>query len=241
MHSEETTCAPGTAAEHLIDHPGFWPAYLEPFLGTEIDLVEAFDANPGDVRDAASTLFGGDSHHLLTLGLADRHAIEIHITNLDLGDERDNSVDYTVVHPTWSRPGFLATIGADASGPGLAWTELHSVVASTAPEAPLSPTVRLLLLLPILGDEDTPHGRAAPLIADAFAAHGAMPAAVPVLTELALESPYFGPAAWTVDPQHGTGVLICDGPDCARTVPIAHGGITARQSHQLARILGAAT
>ncbi|MCF2533287.1 hypothetical protein [Yinghuangia soli] len=243
MHFEEIDIPQAKRAEHLIAHPGFWPAYLEQVFSHELDLddlAEAFDANPGEADAAASLVFEGNTCHLFALDLPDRHSLEVRITNLDFGDESENTREYALVHPDWTRPGFLATIGPDPAGPGLAWAELRALVAATPPGARLGPATRLLLLLPILGDADIPLGEAADLIAQAFTAHGAIPAAVPVLTALAFDNDCFGPVAWTTDQTYGTGILVCAAPNSARTIPIAHGGITTRQSHRLARLLGTA-
>jgi hypothetical protein len=244
MHSEEIDIPQAEPAEHLIGHPGFWPAYLEQVFSHELDLdglAQAFDANPGEADAAASLLFESNSCHLFALDLPDRHTLEIRVTNLDFGDEVEHETEYRLVHPDWTRPGFLATTGPDHAGPGLAWTELRALVAATPPDAALGRATRLLLLLPILGDADVPPGEAADVIAEAFTAHGAVPAAIPVLTALALDNDFFGPVDWTPDRRYGTGILVCAAPSSARTIPIAHGGVTTHQSHRLARVLGTAT
>ena len=98
----------------------------------------------------------------------------------------------------------LATIEGHSRGPALSWAEL--VTASAQPDDRLSPTQRLLLLLPAYGDADTPQ-EAIDVVSAALAAVGAREHVRDLTAEL-LDSPFLESPQWTLT----AGALVCSGP-----------------------------
>ncbi|MDI2125719.1 hypothetical protein [Yinghuangia seranimata] len=233
MDSEDS--APTVPSEHLVNRAGFWPAYLDPLLGTELDLTEAFGDDPADVDEMLGLLYGPDTSPQFTLPLADGYAIEIDVSNYGDADDLETSIFYTVAHTDWTRPGFLATLGIDESGPGLAWPEFHTAVH--APGA-FDAHERTLLRAPILGDAATPRPEAEALLTAAFTACGANPDAVSALVDAVLDGAYFGDSEWIHPEGDDTGLLVCQDSNSARTLPIGQGGRTTDQARALARVLG---
>ncbi|MEU8539258.1 hypothetical protein AB0C52_04535 [Streptomyces sp. NPDC048717] len=105
---------------------------------------------------------------------------------------------------------------------------------------------RLLLLLPVLGEEDLP-AEAFDMVADALVRVGAPVAGVRRLARLLLtDHPLWEPVTWApaeASPLSGggepyPGILRCDGEWSPRSGVRLAAGITREQNERLARALG---
>jgi hypothetical protein len=181
-------------AEHQLDLPGFWPAYLGAVWGDAVE-PELFGADLADV-DAASEALWEDTEvwPAYRLPLAEGRAVWIVHRNFP----DDAGTDYVLTDPTLSREHPLASIEGHFNGPGLSWSDLLAV-ADAVPadgEGVRDPDLRLLLLLPAYGDADTPVGEALTRISTALAAVGVAPELAPALAERFLDHPLWGSPYW---------------------------------------------
>ncbi|WP_086822701.1 hypothetical protein [Streptomyces sp. NRRL B-24572] len=237
---------PLVAAEELLLLPGFWAAYLLWMCQTEENDPDPlwFGADEADTDAAYEALTDEERWPVFRIPFADNHSVVIVGRNFteDLGTE------YFVSHPEWDRHGYLATIDGHQAGPGLSWRELTHIAGTPDPQAPgiHAPHVRLLLLLPALGDRNLPTD-AATLIHNALAQVGIGEDMAPVLADALLrDHPLWEPAEWALPSlsplsgtqQHFPGILHCDETSSPRCGIRLAQGITREQSDRLARALG---
>ncbi|MEV7603003.1 hypothetical protein AB0O91_37115 [Kitasatospora sp. NPDC089797] len=238
---------PLVAGEELLSHPGFWAAYLMWMCETEEDepAAEWFGADGADADDAYRALTADGSRPVFRIPFGGRHTAVVMSRN----SPDDSGTEYFVTHPDWQpgRHGYLATVDGHQAGPGLSWQELHHIAATPDRTAPglHDRHARLLLLLPALGDEDTPPD-AAGAVAEALAGVGAPAGEAPRVAALLLDHPLWEAAHWSLpgrSPLGGGeqpfgGILRCDGPYSPRAGVQLAQGITPEQAEQLARALG---
>lgn len=230
-------------AEHLVEAPGFWPAYYLPVFDEFVAEPELFGADSADVDEAMSDLHcAEETWPAFRIPLAGGHVLWIVHRNFP----GEAGTDYLVTHPDWDRHMDLASLDGHFSGPGLSWPELLAV-AESAPaegEGVRDPDLRLLLLLPAFGDADTPEAEAVERIAGALRAVGVAGEAASEVAEKLLDHQFWDPPTWTVPGAgplsggtSGPGVLpVCDGAWSPRTVQLGR-GISATQAHALAAAL----
>ncbi|MFB9606817.1 hypothetical protein ACFFTQ_28060 [Streptomyces roseofulvus] len=237
---------PLVAAEGLLALPGFWAAYLLWMCQTEEEDPEPqwFGADAADADAAYEALTDEERWPVLRIPFGDGHSVLVVGRNLT----DDPGTEYFVAHPEWDRHGHLATIDGHQAGPGLSWRELTHIAGTPDPGAPgvQAPHLRLLLLLPILGDSGLPAGAGA-VIADALVQVGVARDRAPEVADALLhDHPLWEPAEWFLaspSPLSGTaphvpGILHCDGPQSPRRGMRLAQGITRERSDRLARALG---
>ncbi|MCM3300417.1 hypothetical protein [Streptomyces pseudogriseolus] len=145
----------------LLDKPGFWPAYLADLA--EGFTPEAFGADAGDADATLETLHDPSAWPMFTVQLADSFAIVVHFNS----GEEFTTKDYFLTHPDWSQDLVLASDDQDRIGPGLCWPELAALVEAPPGAAGVTdPHVRLLLLLPVLGDTAVPEAAVSAVVVD---------------------------------------------------------------------------
>lgn len=238
--------APVVVGEGLLELPGFWAAYLMWLSQTEeYDPVpQWFGVDGADADAAYEAIIDEDRWPVFRIPFAGGH------TALVIGQNfpDDPSTEYIVTHPEWGRQGHLATVSGHQAGPGLSWRELHHIAHTPDLNSPgvHEAYARLLLLLPVLGDQDLPEDAAA-VVGDALAEAGVPAASAPHLAEALLaDHPLWEPAEWTLpgaSPLSGgqepfLGILHCDGHLSPRCGTRLAQGITREQSDRLARALG---
>ncbi|WP_280695635.1 hypothetical protein [Kitasatospora sp. GP82] len=237
---------PLTTGEELLTLPGFWAAYLLWLAeGEDFDPEPAqFGTDGADADAAYETLNDPGAWPVLRLPLEHGHTIQIVHRNLP----DDAGIDFLLAHPDWARPGSLASIEGHFAGPGLAWRELTHLARHPGNGPGITdPRVRLLLLLPALGDADLPSD-AAVTVASALAAIGTPPQVRATLAQALLDHPFWGSPAWYFEgagsplgggsPATGVSrVLRCTGDHSPRTVRF---GLSADQDTRLAEALGTA-
>ncbi|GAA3830403.1 hypothetical protein GCM10023083_74110 [Streptomyces phyllanthi] len=141
------------AAEHLLDLPGFWPAYYGPAWDGFAADPEPFGADTADVDAAAEALY--DTTRIwpaYRLPLRDGRLLWIVHRNFP----DDAGTDYLVTGPGTGGHTTLASSEGHHRGPGLSWPEL-TAIAESAPrdeQGIRDPDLRLLLLLPAFGAVD---------------------------------------------------------------------------------------
>ncbi|MFB7287897.1 hypothetical protein [Actinacidiphila glaucinigra] len=236
--------APVVAGEELLALPGFWAAYLLWLSQTEDydpDL-SYFDIDGADADAAYEALSDVDRWPAFRIPFAGGHTAIV----LGVNIPDDPGMEYVITHPAWGRHGRLATLGGHQAGPGLSWRELHHIARTPDRDAPgeHNEHVRLLLLLPALGDQDIPED-AAKFVNEALAHVGITPTRG--LSEALLtEHPLWEAAQWVPlapSPLSGSrqpfrGILQCDDPMSPRCGIHLAQGITREQSDRLAHALG---
>jgi hypothetical protein len=183
-------------AEHRLDLPGFWPAYLGPLWDGFAREPELFGADPADVDAAGEALYDTTevwpAYRIPLPGGA-----VLWIVHRNFPD--DAGTDFLLTHPDRPREVPLASIEGHHTGPGLSWPDLIAV-ADAAPadaEGVLDPDLRLLLLLPAFGDAETPAEEAVQRISVALTAVGVPVEAAPEAAERFLDHPLWDGPVWS--------------------------------------------
>ncbi|MFI9318688.1 hypothetical protein ACIGXI_02710 [Kitasatospora aureofaciens] len=227
---EDEELLPGEA---LATEPAFWLAHLVLITDHQAEDPEVYGVAPDAYRAMLERLFGAEAPTLL-LRVPFRHGHTACVIYQNFEDECDT--DFLVHHPAWGRFGFLGQFGPHGSGPGLSWPELVSLVRSEAdPDAEglRDHAQRLLLLLPALGDADTPLEEARRTVAGALAAVGFRPDVVVEFAAQLLGEPERKPR-WFLTSD--SPIPICSSNYSPRQVPLAL-GITEEQTRTLATAL----
>ncbi|MEY9934826.1 hypothetical protein ABH926_009497 [Catenulispora sp. GP43] len=235
---------PVVLGDELLELPGFWAAYLLWLCGTQDDVdvprPALFGADEADCDAAYERLHSFERWPLFRIPFADGHSVSV----LGRNFEDDEGLDFHVTHPEWDTRRRLAGIEGHWAGPGLAWPELVHIAAhpDSGAEGIHDPDARLLLLLPALGDAETPPD-AAEVVAEALIGIGVPAETAPeTAARMLTDLPFWGPAEWLVpavdEGSAYTGILVCDDPHSPRCgLGLAH-GLTADQGERLARALG---
>lgn len=227
------------AGEHLADDLAFWFAHFVISFGVEDDAAGEYGVDAQAYAAMIARLGDADGPGTaLRVPFDGGHTAYVLWQNW----EDESTVDYLVHHPAWGRLGFLAQDGPHGSGPGLAWPELLTLAGSAeaggaqaTAEGLADPARRLLLLLPALGDADTP-AEARDVVANALAEVGFRAEAVAELAARLLGEPGgAGRPTWSV--REGSPIPVCSSGYSPRQVPLAL-GITAEQANALAAALG---
>ncbi|WP_329375930.1 hypothetical protein OG625_00860 [Streptomyces sp. NBC_01351] len=237
---------PLTAGEGLLSLPGFWPAYLLWLCQSEDNEPEPgwFGVDEADTDAAYEALTDEEQWPVFRIPFGAGHTVVVLGRNL----ADDAGTEYFVSHPEWDRHGYLATVDGHQAGPGLAWRELTHIADTPDPRAPgvQALHVRLLLLLPALGDADLP-AEATGLVGDALVQVGVVSDEAPALAQALLQDhPLWESAGWDLpapSPLSGgqdqfPGILQCDEPGSPRCGSRLAQGITRDQSDRLSRALG---
>lgn len=185
---------PLAVSEEWLGLPGFWPAHLLWLAeGEDVDPEPGwFGVDGADTEEAYGALTDPAAWPVLRLPLQRGHTILILYRNFP----EDCGIDYYVTHPSWNRPRSLGSIEGHFAGPGLAWRELvHIAQNPGAGPGVTTPYARLLLLLPVLGDEALPPD-AVEVVESALDAIGAPPQTRTVLAEALLDHPFWEAPPW---------------------------------------------
>ncbi|MER7757914.1 hypothetical protein [Kitasatospora sp. NPDC097643] len=222
------------AGEDLAGDPAFWLAHLLMTLGSGDEDVASYGVDP----DAHEAMLGrlsdaGQPWLVLRVPFTGGHTACVAY----VAYEDESLVDFFVRHPRWGRLGYLGQFGPHGSGPGLSWSELLTLARGGREGADglSDPAQRLLLLLPALGDADTPP-EASDLVARALVEVGIRPEAAPGLAAALLDEParHLEPH-WRVTDD--SPLAVCSSEYSPRQIPLAL-GITAEHARALADALG---
>ncbi|KQX50708.1 MULTISPECIES: hypothetical protein [unclassified Streptomyces] len=165
---------PLVAGESLLVQPGFWSNYLLAMCSdggcAERPVPEWFGEDGADVDALSEVLFDPERWPVFRVPTGDGPGAVLVYRNLD----GDYGTDYLLSPPGGSRVEQIACWDGDFSGTGLTWRELIRMAdnPSFAAEGVQDPTIRFLLLLPLLTDPEVPESASARLMA-ALAAVGA--------------------------------------------------------------------
>jgi hypothetical protein len=221
------------AGEDLAREPAFWLAHILLTVGDPGQDPERYGVDASVYEEMVERLSDPEEPWpVLQAPFAGGHRAYVVYANVEDG----NNVDFFVRHPEWGRLGHLGQCGADEAGPGLSWTELTALAKApqNAHEGLTDASQRLLLLLPVLGDADTPR-EARDMVAKALSRCGLRPDASDELaTALLGEDEPDGESHWTVTAD--SPIAVCSSPYSPRRVPLAL-GITPSQAQALADAL----
>ncbi|MFJ8045453.1 hypothetical protein ACIRBX_33595 [Kitasatospora sp. NPDC096147] len=165
---------PLVAGERLLERAGFWSnhllaAYRSTAGGTRPE-PEWFGVDGADADALAEVLLDDQAWPALRIPFRGGHSAVAVYRNL-IGDY---GIDYLLTQPDWSRTADLSGFDGDWYGPGLSWRDIVNIAGAPDLTAPgvHHPASRLLLLLPLLADDDLPPGAHA-RVGAALAAIGA--------------------------------------------------------------------
>ncbi|SEE22894.1 hypothetical protein SAMN05216489_05918 [Streptomyces sp. 3213] len=222
-----------TAGEDLAREPAFWLAHLLLTVGDPSEDPERYGVNASAYEAMVEHLSNSEEPWpVLRVPFEGGHTAYAVYANFDDA----NNVDFFVRHHEWGRLGYLGQWGADEAGPGLSWTELTTLAetAQNSGEGLTDSSQRLLLLLPMLGDAETPP-EARHLVAQALTRCGISPdAAEELATVLVGKQEARSEPSWTVTAD--SPIAVCSTPYSPRHIPLAL-GITPRQARALADAL----
>ncbi|GAA1961674.1 hypothetical protein [Kitasatospora viridis] len=149
---------PLVPSEPLLERAGFWPHHLLTMCRFTPDgprpVPEWFGADGADTDALSEVILDERAWPTLRLPIRDGHCAVVVYRNL-VGDY---GIDYLLTHPDRPRSQELATYDGDWRGAGLPWRELLLIAEAPDPAAPgvHDPAARLLLLLPLLADDELP-------------------------------------------------------------------------------------
>lgn len=187
----------------LLESPLFWPGHLYSVAQSEETEELLFGADYDAVQEFHRQLMERAHSPVFTIPLAAEHRLHVVYRT----DSDDPGVDYLLHHPTWERALLLARDDGHFMGPGLSWPELSAAAANGMPgDSAADPRVRLLLLMPAMGDDAVPDS-ALPHLAAALEALTSAEAPHDLAAALVEDQGPTGPATWT----GRDGVLVNDG------------------------------
>jgi hypothetical protein len=240
---------PGT---HLLDLPGFWFGHW----GLDQDF-DGLGVDAADVEAAGDALFlTGSAWPAFRLPMRGGHDLWVVYSHLDDDGKfgatevrvAEAAAEFSVLHPAWPDPARLASVEGHFVGPGLSWAEAVAI-ASQGPElrsksgtsaggndvgadgTVWDADVRLLLLLPAVGDTDVPDRAATTRIASALDAVGLAHKAAKSILDQIIDSPFWGETTWRalddsdLRPELHASTLLptCDGQYSPRRMPLGLG------------------
>ncbi|WTB88760.1 hypothetical protein OIE99_11135 [Streptomyces cellulosae] len=207
------------AGEDLARETAFWLAHLMLTVGDPSEDPQRYGVDAAVYEEMVDRL--GDPEEpwpVLRVPFSGHTAYVVYANFHDM-----NNVDFFVRHPEWGRLGHLGQCGADEAGPGLSWKELSLLAEATqdGSEGLTDSSQRLLLLLPMLGDADTPP-EARCMVAQALAHCGMdSDAADELATALVGEREPDDEPRWSVTTD--SPIAVCSSPSSPRHVPLALG------------------
>ncbi|WP_351223853.1 hypothetical protein [Streptomyces sp. NPDC002133] len=221
-----------TAGEELADDPAFWLAHLW-ISAAEVEEV----TDVGDLEEMLDRLSDADAPWpVLRVPFGRGHTAMVVFRTFE---DEGGGVDYFIHHPEWGRLGHLGQYDADPTGPGLSWSELTAIAAADADGGAglTDPAQRLLLLLPMLGDADTPD-EAVEVVERALVSCGIPAATAPQLAEVLRKHHLADGPRWVRT--DASPIAVCTDGFGPRTIPLAQ-GITDAQTRTLADVLAGRT
>ncbi len=108
------------AGEELARSPAFWLAHVLMAMGKYEEPAERYGVDAAEFDGVVGSADPEEPWPVFRVGCGGGHTVHAVYVNWEDG----SSVDFFVRHPAWGRLGHLGQCGADAAGPGLAWTEL---------------------------------------------------------------------------------------------------------------------
>ncbi|MCX4745665.1 hypothetical protein OG455_09040 [Kitasatospora sp. NBC_01287] len=238
------------AGEELAREPAFWLAHLLVTMGDPSAEADEYDIPPAVFEAMVERLSDAERPWpVFRVPFGGGHTAFAVYANF----EDENTVEFAVRHPAWGRLGHLGQCGPEWAGPGLSWAELTTIAASVppdvldAPDAPdvpdapnreglVDPAQRLLLLLPMLGDDATPE-EAWGVVARALVRCGIAAEVAPRFARELLGTDAddrIAEPSWTVS--EAGPVPVCSSRHSPRQVPLAL-GIALDQAQSLADAL----
>ncbi|MFF2073283.1 hypothetical protein ACFVXG_00835 [Kitasatospora sp. NPDC058162] len=149
---------PLVAGEWLLQRAGFWSSHLLAMCrftpGETRPAPEWFGDDGADTDALAEVLLDDQAWPALRIPFKGGHSAVVVYRNL-IGDF---GVDYLLTQPVWPRKEDLSTYDGDWYGPGLSWRDIAHIAETPNPtELGVHDTAaRLLLLLPLLADDELP-------------------------------------------------------------------------------------
>ncbi|WP_208615454.1 hypothetical protein [Streptomyces rubellomurinus] len=149
---------PLVAGERLLQCAGFWSSHLLAMCrftpGETRPAPEWFGDDGADTDALAEVLLDDQAWPAFRIPFKGGHSAVVVYRNL-IGDF---GVDYLLTQPVWPRKEDLSSYDGDWYGPGLSWRDIAHIAEAPNPTEPgvHDTAARLLLLLPLLADDELP-------------------------------------------------------------------------------------
>ncbi|WP_432246692.1 hypothetical protein ACRAR1_00365 [Streptomyces sanyensis] len=150
--------APLVAGEWLLERAGFWSNHLLTMCrfasGEARPAPEWFGVDGADTDAPSEVLLDDQAWLAFRVPFQGGHSAIVIYRNL-IGDF---GIDYLLTQPDWHRPEALSSYDGDWYGPGLSWRNIVHIAETPDLAAPgvHNTAARLLLLVPLLADDDLP-------------------------------------------------------------------------------------
>ncbi|MFD7868160.1 hypothetical protein [Streptomyces sp. NPDC057682] len=188
----------------LLDEPLFWWQHLSACLREGIPRSWLGPRDPRVARAFSRGLWAGADRPVFTVPLAG--GLRLHVVYQN--DDKDAAVDYLIHHPAWAQAEPLARDAGHWRGPGLSWDELAGAADNGLPGGTTTdPGLRMLLLLPALGDHEPPS-RAGERLAVVLRDRLGVPEPGRLAAAVLRRQGVAGPSRWSTDAR---GVRTDDG------------------------------
>ncbi|MFD7731022.1 hypothetical protein ACFV6F_11645 [Kitasatospora phosalacinea] len=151
-------CGPLVAGEWLLERPGFWSNHLLAVCrftsGGPRPEPEWFGDDGADTDALSGVLLDDQAWPALRIPFRGGHSAVVVYRNL-IGDY---GTDYLLTQPDWTRAEDLSSFDGDWYGPGLSWRDVVNIAETPDLTAAgvHDTAARLLLLLPLLADDELP-------------------------------------------------------------------------------------
>ncbi|MBM0238258.1 hypothetical protein JNW88_15870 [Micromonospora sp. ATA32] len=144
------------AADSIVAHPALWSHYLSGVMGTERESEAAFEVSAAGYDAMFAVLTDPERWPVVSVPLGGDAWLRIVFRNF----EEDAGLDFVE-----ERPGRPAKVVASIEGHGfesaMTWAEL--LAAAALPDGRLTGAQRLVLMLPMLGQQELPDDAGAVL------------------------------------------------------------------------------
>jgi hypothetical protein len=186
---------------HLLDERSFWPVHLlQCTRGEPGELCSTFGVEEADLWQFYDRTSDEQQWPVFSISLPSRHVLHVVYRNI----AGDAGYDYVLHRPDWAATVWLATIDGHFRGPGLCWPELLAAARTGTGAGQLAaPEARMLLLLPVMADDELPADAEARL-AGALTACGATGDARGLARAVLNDQGLWGPRHWRFE--HGSRV-----------------------------------
>ncbi|WP_194235745.1 hypothetical protein [Streptomyces sp. CB01881] len=149
---------PLVAGEWLLGRAGFWSNHLLAVCrftsGESPPAPEWFGDDGADTDALSEVLLGDQAWPAFRIPFQGGHSAVVVYRNL-IGDF---GIDYVLTQPDWPRAEDLSSFDGDWYGPGLSWRDIVHIAETPDVTAPgvHDTAARLLLLVPLLADDELP-------------------------------------------------------------------------------------
>ncbi|GLW35768.1 hypothetical protein [Actinoplanes regularis] len=218
---------PGLArnGSELLNRAGFWAAHLGPALDADLDeeLAEMFDEQLDAIRSTYEELTDPAGWPVFPIDAGGGAQLAVVYRNF----EEDEGIDFLLSNGPGERYVRIAVIEGALEGPGISWAELTSIADRQGDRLERART--LLLLTPMLGDQEAATPTARDRLREALAVVGVTGDLATIADGLVTASP----TRWSSTDE---GSTVCEHPGSTRN-PASHVALTPTDLRSVCQVL----